>query len=244
MKIYLLTSNKYTTKLCPVNIEMLNRYWPGNDITVVGYEGVLKLKNLPDNVTKYCLGNQYAYGKTWTNALIPFFNKQEHEYFILVFDDHILMNEVDVEKIQVLESWISNNKADKAMIGGGISLKQATQISDDVLLFNQEANYRMSLHPAIWTRNYLLQYLKPNYTSWDFEQKNNSLAKYDGGRIINFNYDYPKERHPYSYLELYTKGAINIDKDGNILSHQPSSRFFNKEDLKHIWNKANQENIR
>lgn len=233
MRIYLLTSNKYTTKICPINLHFLNKYWPGNEVTVVGYEDVLRLKDLPENVDVHCLGNQSSFGRTWTNALIPFFQNVPEDYFALIFDDHILMNDVNLSDINLLEEQFLMKRVDKAMIGGGISLSSAHHYDENLLIFDQAADYRMSLHPAIWTKNYFLHYLRPNMTSWDFELKND--AKYDGGKIINLKYLYPQERHPYSYLELYTKGDININERGEVVSAQPSSKFFLQEDIKYIW---------
>jgi hypothetical protein len=237
MKIYLLTSNKYTEKLCPINIHFLNKYWPDNDITIVGYEDVDELENLPSNVTKVSLGLQEDYGSRWTNALIPFFKKIPEDYFALVFDDHILMNKVDQQKIKVIEDQFVTNSADKAMIGGGISLLATKQFekNENLLVFSQAAEYRMSLHPAIWSKNYFLKYLFPNMTSWDFELQNNGRAQGDGGVILNYKYDYPNEPHLFSYLELYTKGRVNINESSEVVTNQPSSRYFNIEDIKFIW---------
>ena len=70
----------------------------------------------------------------------------------------------------------------------------------------------MSLHPAIWTKQYFLKYLTPNLTSWDFELINSNKATFDNAVILNYKYDYPNEPHIYSYLELYTKGNLNISE--------------------------------
>tara|TARA_R110002020_G_scaffold314362_2_gene529549 strand:+ start:293 stop:1054 length:762 start_codon:yes stop_codon:yes gene_type:complete len=251
MKLYMLTSNKYTKKICPINIHFLNKYWPGLDITIVGYEDVLELKNLPSNVNVVSVGYQFKFGKIWSSGLIPFFKKISDEYFILIFDDHILLNEVDKNKIKILEEQFKLKKADKAMIGGGLPLSKTTKINNDLLLYNQGIDYRTSLHPAIWTKKYFLHYLRPGMTSWDFELVNNKEARFDKARIINLAYDYvddstglqPKEQHTYSMLELYTKGKININDSGEVITNQPSSCFFNKKDLQYIWdNIHNKEN--
>jgi hypothetical protein len=266
MKIYLLTSNKYTKSLCPINVHFLNKYWPNQDITIVGYEDVLELKELPDNVNVACVGTQADFGSTWTNALIPYFKQAKEEYFTLIFDDHILMNQVPLDKIAELEEQFINKKAQKAMIGGGISLDSAKTFEDNknLLEFAQYIDYRMSLHPAIWSKEYFLKYLKPNLTSWDFELVNDNRARFDGATILNYNYNYPSQPHLYSYLELYTKGQNNIVKltpdiskeliseleqsikekkstktaDGLVVAQQSSARFFNEEDIKYIWERT------
>ena len=236
MKIYLLTSNKYTKKLCPINVHFLNKYWPNQEIVIVGYEDVEELKNLPDNVSTVKLGDQEDYGIMWTNALIPYFNSVSDDYFALVFDDHILMNQVDETKINLITEQFKNNEADKAMIGGGICLSHAVQHDnvEELLVFKQNAPYRMSLHPAIWKKEYFLKYLTPNLTSWDFELINSNKAMLDDGVILNYKYAYPSKPHLYSYLELYTKGILNID-ESKVITNQPSSKYFKTEDIKYIW---------
>ena len=186
MKIYLLTSNKYTKSLCPINVKFLNKYWPDQDITIVGYEDVLELQDLPKNANIACVGIQEDFGKTWTNALIPFFNKIEEEYFVLIFDDHILMNDVPLDKISELEEEIQSNKAQKAMLGGGISLDHSAPYkgNENLVVFSQHISYRTSLHPAIWRKEYFLKFLKPNMTSWDFELLNDASARFDGATIL------------------------------------------------------------
>ena len=266
MKIYLLTSNKYTKSLCPINVHFLNKYWPNQDITIVGYEDVLELKELPDNVNVACVGTQEDFGKTWTNALIPFFKEVKEEYFTLIFDDHILMNQVSLNKIAELEEQFINKKAQKAMIGGGINLNltKTFEGNENLLEFAQHADYRASLHPAIWNKDYFLKYLRPNMTSWDFELVNDNRVRFDGATILNYKYDYPNEPHLYSYLELYTKGRNNIVKlvpnmsekiiseleeslkekkstktaDGLVIAQQSSARFFEAEDIKYIWERT------
>ena len=225
--------------MCPLNIYFLNKYWPDLDITIVGYEEVLDLQNLPENVNVVSLGIQSDFGDSWTNALIPFFKQIPESYFALTLDDHILMNEVNVEKMATIEEQFKTDEVEKAMIGGGIPLSSTTEFKENLLLFNQDVDYRTSLHPAIWTKHYFLKYLKPDMTSWDFELRNNNEAKYDGCRVINYKYDYPNEPHIFSYLELFTKGTITINEQGETITNQPSSRYFDKEDIKYIWEKLN-----
>tara|TARA_R100000008_G_C3584275_1_gene170903 strand:+ start:2383 stop:3075 length:693 start_codon:yes stop_codon:yes gene_type:complete len=224
-------------------VHFLNKYWDNLDITIVGYEDVLKLGNMAPNVSTVSLGKQSDFGSMWTNGLIPFFKNIPEDYFTLILDDHILLNRVDEGKIRIIENEFINHNVDKAMIGGGIDMTQTTPYSSDLLLFNQEVDYRTSLHPAIWSKKYFLKYLKPDMTSWDFELKNNGEAKQDKAKIINFAYNYPEYPHLYSYLELYTKGTVTINSYGNVLTNQPSKRFFKRGDIKYIWDQIYQYNI-
>ncbi len=237
MKLYMITSNVYTKNVCPLNVHFLNKYWADLDITIVGYEAVLELENLPSNVSTVCIGKQSDFGKTWTNALIPFFKDIPEDYFALNFDDHILMNKVDLNKLQIIEEQFEAGNIDKAQIGGGINLKYTTQFTNDLLLFREGIDYRLSLHPAIWSKEFFLKYLKPGMSAWDFELQLNAKSPPDGMKIVNLDYNYPDEPHLYSYFELYSKGKLNIDFIGRSIIEQPSSKFFDVSDLRYIANK-------
>lgn len=232
MRIYLLTSNKYN-KLCPINIHFLNKYWPGQDITLVGYEKVLELTDLPDNVTVCSVGIQENFGKMWTNALIPFFRDVEEDYFTIILEDQVLAKPVDQSQMDLLETYFKYAQAEKAQIGGGIEFASGTRIGNNLVEIKQDVAYRTSLHPAIWKKSYFLKYLNPHMTSWDFELVND--ARHDKARILNFDYDYPNEPHPYCNVELYNKGEITINSAGVTVTNQPSKNFFKQEDLKYMW---------
>tara|TARA_R110002020_G_scaffold275273_2_gene490469 strand:- start:2904 stop:3629 length:726 start_codon:yes stop_codon:yes gene_type:complete len=238
MKIYITACNKYT-HICPTALEYLNNHWPNQDITIIGYESVKELKNLPDNVDVEFLGKQQDFGESWTTALIPFFQDVPEDYFVILLEDLIIMNPMDMERIDALENQIRQGNAQKALIGGGLPLSATKDFTENLLVFNQDLNYRATLHPAIWNKQYFLKYLKPNMTPWQFEVRNNNAAKYDGANIIANKYVYPEEPHPFSFLNVYTKGKLMITEDGEVLDNQPSSKFFNKEHIKDIWRKIN-----
>jgi len=241
MKIYVIASNKYT-HVCHINVHFLNKYWPNQDITLLGYEEVEKLTDFPNNVTVKILGKQDDFGKSWSDGLIPFFNKVEENYFIILVEDMILLKEIDYERINLLEQQFLSGNADKAMIGGGLPLDLTTEMENGLLLYNQGINYRCSLHPAIWSREYFLRYLKPGMTIWDFELRNDSEARNDGAKIITNNYSYPQEPDPFLILNLYNKERLTLNEEGHLFPGAPpaSRKFFNKEDLTYIWEKIHE----
>tara|TARA_R110001583_G_scaffold6811_13_gene34374 strand:- start:20178 stop:20912 length:735 start_codon:yes stop_codon:yes gene_type:complete len=242
MKIYVVACDKFT-HVCPTTVEFLNKNWPNQDITILGYGAVTSLQGLPENVDIHSLGNEEEYDSSWTTALIPFFENVKEDYFALILEDTILMNPVDSERLSILEEQFISGSASKAMIGGGLFLGDSKRHYDSsgrsYLVFNQSIDYRCSLHPAIWKKDYFLKFLKPNMNPWQFELWNNNFAKHDGAKIINNDYKYPEEPHTYSFLNLYQAGKLTINEEGNIRDQQPSGRFFAKEDLKYIWRKIN-----
>tara|TARA_R110002020_G_scaffold130148_1_gene291283 strand:- start:31659 stop:32381 length:723 start_codon:yes stop_codon:yes gene_type:complete len=238
MKLILTTCNKYTY-ICPINIHFLNKYWPGQEIMLLGYEEVEKLQGLPENVEVHMLGQQDDYGTSWTDALIPFFQNLEEECFVVLFDDMILMKEVPQETMTRLEQEVVSGRAQKALIGGGMPLTSTSKMENGLLAFDQNMGYRATLHPAIWARDYFLSFLKPNFSPWQFEILNENKARRDGALIINDDYVYPQQPHTFTTLNLYSKGQLTINESGQILDNQPSSRYFEREDLLYIWEKVN-----
>tara|TARA_R110000824_G_scaffold45728_1_gene132043 strand:+ start:13118 stop:13840 length:723 start_codon:yes stop_codon:yes gene_type:complete len=238
VKLILTTSNKYTY-VCPLNIHFLNKYWPGQEVILLGYEEVERLQNLPENVEVHMLGQQDDYGTSWTDALIPFFQNLEEQHFVVLFDDMILMSAVDPEVIRRLEEEVVTGRAQKALIGGGMPLTSTTKMENGLLVFDQNMGYRATLHPAIWAKDYFLSFLEPNFSPWQFEILNENKARRDGAVIINDDYVYPQHPHTFTTLNLYSKGNITINKNGEILDNQPSAKYFDKEDLLYIWEKIN-----
>ena len=247
MKVYIVACNKYT-HVCPINVYFLNKYWPNQDITILGYEKVKELKNLPSNVNVVCLGEEKKYGKSWTDALIPYFKSVPEDYFTLMVEDSILMKEMDLEHIEILENQIRLGRAQKAMISGGLPLLPTSVSFDEegrsFKVFNQGISYRTSLHPAIWKKDYFLRYLRPDMTCWDFEMVNNHEAAFDGAIQINADYSFPRDPHTFTILNLYEKGVLTIGASAEILKNcteEPEiQELFKKIDLEYIWERINE----
>jgi len=210
MQVIIPTSNKYTHIIEP-NVKLLNKYWPGQDITVLAYstEGI---GDLPDNVRVVSLGNQDDFGPYWTNGLIPFFEQYEHHHFALILDDMMLCAPVNQEAIDDMLPMLAGNFASKIMIhshlnhayGEHVPYKRYIKISD-------RATYRTSLHPAIWSRDYLLKYLKPDMTPWEFELGNEKAAQDDGHTILSWPSEDHRMKHVFPCLDIYRKGVLSYD---------------------------------
>jgi len=242
MKVFIVSSNKYAA-VVPINLFFLEKYWPEADVTVLGYEGLNEVDGFSPNQEVVILGNQDDFGKSWSSALIPYFEKTKHDYFVILVEDFILMNRVDHNKIRVLEEEIKSGKAQKAVIGGGLDTRYTSRWENNLFLYSLGIDYRCTLHPSIWNRDYFLKWLNPGDTIWDFEVKNNEMIKYDGANIIGYEENWPNHLilPLYSSLNLYAgKTGLTINEDGKILDDQPSSKYFNVEDTKMIWRWVNE----
>ena len=201
MKVFLPTADKFH-HILPVYAELFNKYWPNQDVTVLCYSQPTEF--LPENFTIELLGMEDS--KYWTNGLIPYFEKCTSDYFALLLEDLIPIAPVNQVSVDKMEAEILKG-ASKAMLHS--TLNHAGLLADeDILVIKQGANYRTTLHPAIWTKDYFLKYLKKNMTPWEFETKNMAASKADGAKIVSLQTPNPLTTHIFNCLNLYTKGQI------------------------------------
>lgn len=199
MKILVPTSNKYAELTIPF-AELYNKYWPGQEIYFLGYD-VMPSKSLPDNCTFVSLGNQDDFGKTWTNALIPYIQALPDTHFIVTMEDVALVDYVDQHLVDKLENEIKSGHAKKALLDSHLNHMSITY-KEGLRQLHPAADYRTTLHPAIWEKDYFLRYLKPNFSAWDFEVKNMPESKVDGERVISLD----QVEFMYKISNIYSKG--------------------------------------
>jgi len=199
VKILVSTSDKYSFLLEPFSI-LFNKYWPGNEIVFLGFDEK-QVPTLPPNCSFHSLGTQSDFGSIWSDPLIPYIEALQDEYFVFTMEDVMLIGAVDKLKMQILEDEIKNKRAHKALLDSHLN-NQAAAHKPGLLQLNQHANYRTTLHPSIWRKEYFLNFLKPGYTAWDFEIKNMTESKEDGATIISLD----QEEFLYKSSNVYKKG--------------------------------------
>ena len=155
----------------------------------------------------------------WTNGLIPFFKNISDEYFFFTIDDHLLTDYVDQFKVDRMIEEIEKG-ASKAMMHSHLNDVHGVPEGKDLILIRQDADYRTTIHPAIWRRDYLLQYLKPNYTVWQFELNNMPESRTDGARMVSLKTSSAREDHIFCCLNLFRGSSImGIDLDPSCIPH-------------------------
>jgi hypothetical protein len=227
-----------------MNLYFLEKYWPDQEIVVLGYEELKKFKNT-DKVKYVSLGKQAEVGKAnqWTNCLIDYFKSIEDEYFILILEDFFLMDDIDLRHLRSIESEIKRGLIDKAMIGGGLDIKYSKPYNHDLVIFDQNTPYRASLHPAVWKREYFLKYAERNMSPWEFEVAQKQFN--DGAVIVQYDYNINNgDRHTFTSINVYQgRYGMVINKDLTIKTSSPNNKFFKDEDLKYILRELGKCNV-
>jgi len=96
VKVIVVTSDGYR-HLMPEFAERFNRFWGSDqDVDVLCYKVPLVL---PVNFNVVSLGKRPA-NQDWTTGLIPYFEKQVSDHFVLMMDDYMLTEAVNVNAIE------------------------------------------------------------------------------------------------------------------------------------------------
>lgn len=174
MKIICTTSDKYL-HLIPVFAYLFNKYWPGQQCEVVGYT---KPNNLPDNFTFYSHGVQGSQNE-WSTNLRKYF-EQQPQWFVWLMEDTFFKGPVgDIDLLSIY----TENPVGRIDLTGDVQHREFSVMSDGLVLASPSSRYRLSTQPSIWNRDYLLQYLTPGMTPWEFETQD---PKNDGWDIVGF----------------------------------------------------------
>lgn len=187
MKICVTTSDKYL-HIIPVFCYLFNKYW-NQPFELVGYK---KPDNLPDNCTFHSMGEQGTPNQ-FSDDLIKYFKQQDDHIIWLMEDTFIrqLVNFSTLEKIKVL---MTSHPGIGRFSLSPDSIKFYTQhygYLDDAIIYRTPTNsdYRLSTQPAIWNTRYLLKWLEPDHTPWQFENLKGTLKQRPDNYFSNLALD-------------------------------------------------------
>ena len=194
MKILISTCNSYDF-LIPGCVMLMNRYWPGQDITVLGFR---EIPGLPANVKVEVMAQEEKlpwslYLRDWISANAP-------SEFVLCFDDYWLRAPVDQAKVEVLHKLVRERKIDKGDLTGNTHYFAHRDYPGGLYEATQDAQYRYSTQPAIFSKPYMLKALSDpaGRNPWQFELNLASIN--DGARIVGPKHDI------FNYANVMLKG--------------------------------------
>lgn len=168
MKIIVTTSDNYH-HLLPVFFYLYNKYW-GEPFELVGHKK--PECELPDNCTWVSTGEQLG-PKEWSTQLRPYF-EQQPDWFVWMMEDTLLKEPVGNINLSVRNALVGRCSLTNDLQKREHNKKQFIAIA------HPESRYRLSTQPSIWNKEFLLQYLTPGMTPWEFETQD---PKNDGWEI-------------------------------------------------------------
>lgn len=196
MKIIVTTSDNYH-HLLPVFFYLYNKYC-GEPFELVGHKK--PECELPDNCTWVSTGEQQG-PKQWSTQLRTYF-EQQPDWFVWMMEDTLLKGPVD--KTAIRNSLLLDNVHGRVDLTNDIKSREHNT-SGVIVSAHPNSRYRLSTQPSIWNKQYLLQYLKPGMTPWEFETQD---PKNDGWDIIGFVYPPIKHNEGVRRFDIH---KLNLD---------------------------------
>lgn len=197
MQVLVYTCDK-TNHLLPGFAYCFNKYWsPRQHVTVLGFS--IPSFQLPANFTFHSLAS--VDDKPFTSYLSPWIIKYAKSHFTFILDDHWAMDYVDLGAVALLEQTMDLGaaKADLSCDAlyyyakrNGLTAELEVKPSSDPT--RPPLDWKGSLQPAIWQRDYFLKFINPQgYSPWQVEEEGRKMARTNEDRVIACRYTvYPK----------------------------------------------------
>lgn len=206
MKIIVSTSNAYQNHLLPIFTYLFNKNWGAvNEVAIIGYD--TPRCALPPNFTFHSLGKQ-GHVMEFSNDMRRYFETQD-DYFIWCMEDSFIKS-VDHERLESVKVLAKVPMAGRIYLSRQ-GMRQKHEPFGDINGYtmyscDQDSMYRLSTMPSIWSKEFLLKYLKPGLSPWAFELQQPTN---DGYLVLGPTSD------AVSHIEGTTKHNIyNLSLDG------------------------------
>ena len=185
MNVYISTCNKNLNLVQPFAF-LFNKFWSDEiNVFVLGYEK--PSFKLPKNFNFISIGVNDNVGN-WSTDLKNYFESIDDKYFYFTLEDMWLVDYVDIPTINKFEKFIKQDKVGRINVTRDTCTRPNIHydyIDDkEIVEANQNAEYRISTWWSLWDKDYLLKYLTPGLTPWQFEIKGSLRAMNDGHHIL------------------------------------------------------------
>jgi hypothetical protein len=159
----------------------------------------------------------------WGGRLLSCLNKIKEENVLLIFEDYVLINNVNEFELTNSIEFFINNKVDFLTLGThDFSRKGHVNLVDKIVKVESLTKYKVTTSPGIWRKNILSKYLIKGLNPWQFEILGTvaSIFRKDNFYMLNiFYYNLNYEILPY-FIDNGLDSAIVRGKwQKSILKH-------------------------
>ncbi len=146
----------------------------------------------------------------WGKRMLTCLKSIEEEYIILLLDDFYPLKKVDQIRIEKCLEWMEENKNIAVFCLNNVP---GENIRDGKYKGFEKrprkSDYKFNCQPAIWRKDRLMEFIKPNETPWDFEIIGSiRSAKYDDDFYCAI------ENEPYIFTHMFAKYGLRQGKWG------------------------------
>ena len=208
MRNFVITCDRYSV-LLEGYIELFRRHWTGLPVqtVILGFDKPDII--FPKGFIFHSMGKQINYHQ-WSAPLITFFESIEDDFFLLCFEDHYLIKDVDSERLDEGLHLMQEGNVDKLYLQPDYSDRIERHYKGNWYrsVDHPHAYTTTSLLPCVWKREYFLKLLRnvnemgaidPHY----FERVNNEKSP------LGCNVLLTKDTTIYANLDAVRKGHYN-----------------------------------
>ena len=185
MKFILTTSDLYRNVVAD-QARLFNNFCEvKKEVTVLGFAP--PTVELPENYKFASMGNQEDFApREWVGAIRPFIEQIEGEEFAMLWDDLFPIMNFNETLLEEAKREVRENDVRRVLFhcGSREQYLSSQRYTESFNLLSQDAPYRSGLAPGIWNKQYFLDHLGTNISSWDFEINNHEKMKNDGAKML------------------------------------------------------------
>lgn len=234
MRVVVLTSERYLWAMRPFAY-LFNTFWSSlQPVTVV--TDVRPEFSLPDNftVTSPSLGRPVP-KERWSDLLIiALRNVIKDPQFVLMLEDYWLVRTVDYSGVDTLAELMRNsgNIARVDLTGdrqfNGKARHAGYYGHYDIIETDAPSDYQLSLQAGIWSREHMLEILRPGWSAWETELEGTTvLNNRPEMRVIG------TRQHPVRYINAL-KGGNAKDLRMEEVEYMPHEHFNRIKELGYL----------
>jgi hypothetical protein len=217
IRVVVSTSDKYLWALKPFSY-LFNTYWSSlQPVIVAGFSP--PSFSLPSNFEFHSIDSRNYPAAEWTNGLAKFFNWFTDDHFIFMLEDFWLRRTANLAAIASLHEYAQIHPEVLRIDLGTDRLHthDPRYVPDyehwgslDLIKSQLDWPYTFSTQASIWKREKFIQFLKPNWSPWQFELQ--------GGEVLVK--EYPEyvvlgtRQIPLAYKHAVVSGASHPDLEG------------------------------
>jgi len=215
MKIYISTADQ-CLPLIKVFSYLFNRFWSTTaSVTILGYDA--PEFNLPSNFTFVSMGKQTGGIQMWSTDLKIFFESIDDEFFVWATEDQFIMQPVNFFIYNhIIGNYLTDELGRFCLTNDG-KLRPfdfcSSQVGFDVIINRPNVDYRLSAMWSIWNRKYLLKYILPGWSPWEFEIYGSNAARNDGYKILATYRDYVIQP-----CQAIRRGRLDLPLNFNLIN--------------------------
>ena len=188
--LFVISCDRYSD-VWPPFFTLLERYWPDNPFPVYLLSDTLRYGS--PNVRPVTPGKR----PTWGSLVRDGLSQVPHKNVLLILEDYLINGPVNTAAVLEANALLD---AEQAVVVYLRPYPELERFSPEKPHFGRVGachKLKVDVTTAIWNRERLMEYVRPEYTAWDMEIKGSVAARDDSRPFLGVRGPYEAEILPY-----------------------------------------------